>query len=81
MVQQASRAFSGGGPKIPAIDSKITDFDVVVVGKSSVQCGPSHSMPEQCTESDSQATSIINKRFRWPQLDNSYEELARERSH
>lgn len=26
------RAFAGGGPKIPAIDPKITDFDVVVVG-------------------------------------------------
>lgn len=36
MLQQAARAFSGGGPKIPAIDPKITDFDVVVVGKSPI---------------------------------------------
>ena len=28
-----ARGFAGGGPKKPAIDSKLTDFDVVLVGK------------------------------------------------
>ena len=79
MVQQASRAFSGGGPKIPAIDSKITDFDVVFVGK--FLFSTSLFLSAQCIESAFKATSIINKLFRWPKFDNPLEELARERSH
>lgn len=36
LVQSSSRGFAGGGAKKPAIDPKCTDFDLVLVGKSSI---------------------------------------------
>jgi len=38
MVQVGSRGFAGGGPKKPAIDAKLTDFDVVFVGGLNAAC-------------------------------------------
>jgi len=34
MVSMSSRGFAGGGKKPKAIDASVTDFDLVVVGKS-----------------------------------------------
>ncbi len=36
LVQSSSRGFAGGGAKKPAIDPACTDFDLVLVGKSSI---------------------------------------------
>lgn len=38
MVQVGSRGFAGGGAKKPAIDSKLTDFDVIFVGGLNAAC-------------------------------------------
>ena len=35
LVQSSSRGFAGGGPKKPPIDPKCTEFDLILVGKSS----------------------------------------------
>lgn len=37
-MQASSRGFAGGGPKKPAIEANLTDFDVVFVGGLNAAC-------------------------------------------
>lgn len=37
-IQAASRGFAGGGAKMPNMDPKETDFDIVCVGKYFSSC-------------------------------------------